>query len=192
MSDTLTPLIQRLRTGDEKAFRQIYDLYAGRLQAFAIRIVKSPVLAEDLIQDIFVNLWELRESLDPEKNFQSFLFTITRNHALNLLKRSSANTLVLNEIFIYAAKSSNTTEDLIEFDETSRILHQALDQLPPQQKRVFELCKLNGLSYEQAAAELNISPGTINAHMVKSIRFIKTYLSRHENVVAAVVICCLL
>jgi len=192
MSDTLTPIIQRLRTGDEKAFRQIYDLYAGRLQAFALRIVKSPTLAEDLIQDIFVNLWELRESLDPQKNFQSFLYTITRNHALNLLKRSSANAVVLNEIFIHAAKTSNTTEDLIEFDETSRILHEAVEQLPPQQRRVFEMCKLNGLSYEQAAAELNISPGTINAHMVKSIRFIKTYLSHHENVMAALVICCLL
>lgn len=192
MEDTQSLIVQRLRLGDEQAFRQIYDLYAGKLHAFALKLVKSPALAEDIVQDVFVIIWELRGSLDPEKNFQSYVFTVTRNQALNVLKRSSTNKLVLHEIFFHAARSSNSTEAWLNFDETTKILSEGLNQLPPQQKRVFELCKLNGLSYEQAAAELRISPGTINAHLVKSIKFLKAYLVQHENIVAALTVYCFL
>lgn len=188
MEKEITTIVQRLKEGDEKAFQEIYTRYIAKLHAFVLRIAKSPALADDLIQDIFVNLWELRESLDVEKNFQSFLFTITRNHVINVLKRSSVDSLLLREIFLHAPQSSNSTEAQVAFAETSELLNKAIDLLPPQQKRVFELCKINGLSYEEAAVKLNISTGTINAHMVKSMKFIKAYFSNHENIVAALLI----
>jgi RNA polymerase sigma-70 factor (family 1) len=188
MTTGLTEIVQRLKEGEEQAFQEIYSRYVGRLPAFALRIIKSPELADDVVQDIFVHLWELRGSLDPEKNFQSFLFTITRNHVINVLKRSSVNAALLREIFLNTPQSSNTTETQLALTETTEILRRAMDLLPPGQKRVFELCKINGLSYEEAASELNLSPGTINAHMVKSIKFIKAYFNNHERVILALAV----
>lgn len=188
MKNNLTILVQQLKEGDQTAFREIYDLYIGRLYAFVVKIVKSRALADDLVQDIFVQLWETRESLDAEKNFQSFLFTITRNRVINVLKRSSVDMALLREIFLHTPQSGNTTETDLAFTETTELLHKAMDLLPPRQKRVFELCKIEGLSYEEAAQKLNLSPGTVNAHMVKSIKFIKAYFSRHENMIAALLV----
>jgi RNA polymerase sigma-70 factor (ECF subfamily) len=192
MEKDLTDIVLRIKTGEEKAFRELYDRYAGRLHAFVLKILKSRVLTDDVVQDVFVQVWEQRDALDPQKNFQSFLFTITRNRVLNILKRSSVDSALLREIFLHAPQSSNTTETHLAFTETTELLRKAMDLLPPGQKRVFELCKINGLSYEEAAQELNISPGTINAHMVKSIKFIRDYFSHHEHAVLLTLVVCLL
>jgi RNA polymerase sigma-70 factor (ECF subfamily) len=188
MAQELTDIVQRIKAGEEKAFRDVYTLYVGRLHTFVLKIVKSPEVADDVVQEVFIHLWEIRASLDPDKNFQSFLFTITRNRVLNILKRSSVDSALLREIFLHAPQSSNTTETQLAFAETTELLRKATDLLPPGQKRVFELCKINGLSYEEAAVELNLSPGTINAHMVKSIRFIRDYFSRHERAILALAV----
>ncbi len=144
-------------------------------------MVKSPTLADDITQDVFIRIWELRESLDVDKKFESFLFTITRNHILNLLKRSSVDAIVLEEIFSKAPQNDNSTEEEVHFTQTSELLHKAIALLPPQQKRIFELCKINGLSYEEAASELNVSPGTINAHIVKSLKFVREYFRSQKG-----------
>ena len=166
----------RLRVGDRHSFRIVYEECVQPVYAFVFKYTKSRALTEDIVQDVFVKVWEMREQLDPERSFQALIFKIAKNKVLNTFERSATVELVRREIMIGAAQFSNTTEETINFLETSGILQEGIEQLPPQQKKIFELCKLEGLSHEQAASRLNISPNTINVQMVNSLRFLKNYL----------------
>ena len=178
-------LLIDLREGDENSFTQLYYLYEGNLYRYVLSIVKSPSLADDVLQEVFIKIWEQRNLLDPEKSFLTFLFTVARNHVLNLLKRASLDENLRSEIFLHAEKESISVESSIDLSETETIIQQAIDKLPSQQKKIFELCKMQGLTYEETAGQLGITPGTVNVQMVKSLKTVKEYLIKHDVLTAS-------
>lgn len=179
MAPSIKELVQHLQKGDKSSFTRLYHIYEGKLYRYVLSIAKSPALADDVVQEVFIKIWEQRRSLDPEKSFQAFVFTVARNHVLNLMKRASRDVSVRSEIFAYAEMESNSTKETLDLRETETLLRQAMDRLPVQQRRTFKLCKLDGLTYKEAAKKLNITTGTVNAHMVKALKTIREYLSLH-------------
>ncbi len=172
--------LARLKNGDRDSFRVVYNLHVDALYSFVLRFVKSPPLADDIVQESFIRIWVNRESIDPSGSFKGYLYKIARNLVLNLLARTRHENNILTEVLISSAKLSNRTEEEVYFNETSQVLKEGISKLPPQQKKVIELCKYQGLTYDQVADELQISSNTINAHMVSALRFLKRYLLLHE------------
>ena len=157
----------------------LYEIYEHRIYAFALSFVKIPHLAEDIVQDVFVKVCQLDIDYSDEKRLQNFLFTITKNHTLNTLRRSVKEQEILSEIKAHATQSNNDVWENITGIEFQWHLSKAIDTLPPRRREIYQLCKDKGFTYHQAAEYLGISYQTVNSQMVKAIKSIREYLSRY-------------
>lgn len=175
-------LIEKLQRGDTGAYKELYHIYAQQLYRFVLRTAKSPQLAEDVMHDVFVKVWENRGKLDPNQSFRAWLFTVARNHLLNLIKRSAHETSIVEEMMKHSHPAQNNTQEKLLYDESSHLLHEAITQLPEKRKQIFELCHLQGLTYQETADKLGITSSTVNSQMVKARKFIRDYLHKENNI----------
>lgn len=174
-------LLVQLREGSAQAFDYFYHQYSLRIYRKLLKMVRVDVIAEELLQDAFVKIWDKRHQIDPDLSFKSYLFIIAQNLVYDLYRKVTREER-LQELI----KSANSelymhVEEGVFLKETSEILNQAINSLPSQQKLVFTLCKLEGKSYEDASATLGISTSTINSHIVKATKSIKGYMFREQN-----------
>jgi RNA polymerase sigma-70 factor (family 1) len=170
-------LIVLLQQDEEGALRPLYESHLKSLHYFILRIAKSKQLAEDVVQDVFLKLWESRAQIDPDQPFKTYLYTIAKRHLLNMLKRAQHETFILEEIRKYSASAEHTTDLQLDYSESNVLLNEAIEKLPPQCKAVFLRCKIQGMSYKEVATELGIAEGTVHAQMVKALKAIKGYIN---------------
>ena len=171
----LLDCIARLRAGDEAAFGDFYGHFHARLYRFSLRFLKVPELAEEITQDVFVKVWEMRWQLDANRNVESFLFTVTKNLTLNLLEKASREERLRQEIGLHLYKESlidGSPDDL----NSEKRLHEVILKLPAQRQTVLRLSKFDGMSYEAIGQQLGISKGTVSDHLVKALRFLRANL----------------
>ncbi|TKC03909.1 RNA polymerase sigma factor [Pedobacter frigoris] len=170
-------LLGLLIEGDANALSDLYYLHVKQLKYFVQRTAKSATLTEDVVHDTFIKVWENRDKIDCEQPFKPYLYTIARRHLLNLLKRARHEVNILEEIKKSVVTEENSTELLIDYTESSSIFIEAISQLPEQRKEVFIRCRIQGLTYKQAAAELGISESTVNNQMVKAFKSIRSFIT---------------
>ena len=186
-SDISNGLVIRLKQGDCVAFELIYRLYYKRLLYFAKSYIINPDDVKDLIQNVFTKLWINRESLIETTNLQAWLYTVTKNEALTLLR----------QIRIKEGKKLDYTSRLLslqysalqklEFSETNipeilEITQRALLSLNPNCKRVFECSRFKEMSNQDIAAELALSVKTVEAYITKALKeLLITFPVRSEN-----------
>lgn len=174
MKEDLKFLLLRIADGDERSFRQIFDLYSAKIFVFALKLTHSKPMSEEVVQEVFIKLWNNRHKLPEVEFFPSYLAVMTRNHTFNILKS------IAREEKITAAFSKNIpqthceTEEIIIHNDYQNILTRIVDELPPQQKTAYSLCHGEGLKYEEAAERMNISTLTVKTHMQTALRTIKT------------------
>jgi RNA polymerase sigma-70 factor (family 1) len=167
--------LELLAQGSETAFRQIYDQYAPAIYRVATRYFQSAELAEDLVQEIFSSLWLKREEFCKVQEFRFYLFTMAKNLAITYLKKMARQALVNQE---FADRQGIEAAGSIS-DRYEELLQQAVAQLPPQQKQIFNMAKVKGMSHEVIARQLNLSPSTVNNHMVAALKFIRQHVPRY-------------
>jgi len=167
-------LLQKLRRGDRKAFKELYDLYHRRLTLKLVYLLKSEELAQDVLQDIFVKIWEIRETIDPSGNFGGLLYKMAANLAKNVFRKSIYDQLMRSE---FAKNDSYSPfEDLDDASNAKTILNIALDRLTPRQREVYCLHKIEGLSYREISKLLSISDSAINHHIQQANKLLKEIL----------------
>lgn len=176
-------VLLRMIEGDESAFTTIYRHYHPALYIYLLRFCKIPGLAEDLVHDVFLKVWEIRDRINPELPFTGYLYRIARNHAFKTLKKI-ANDETLQEQLLQHLQVPGP-EQLVREKEYDRLFHEALSRLGPQRLNVFRLCRQEGKSYDEAAAILGISRNAVKKHMVLSMRFIYDYIYRHGDLLLA-------
>lgn len=166
----------RLRCGEERAFEELYRIYSARIYRSILNMVKDKEVASELLQDVFIKVWEKREVIDADNSFRSYMFTIARNMVYNYLKKSSLEMQMT--AYMAATKSEFYThvEENVLHKEIEDSLNTAIDMLPPQRKKIFILCKIEGKSYEEVSKLLGISMATVNDHIVKATHFLKHQL----------------
>lgn len=170
-------LLGLLIEGDPNALSSLYYLHVKHLKYFVLRTAKSAVLAEDVVHDTFIKVWENRTKIDDKQPFKPYLYTIARRHLLNLLRRAQHEVSIMEEIKKSSVSEENATELLIDYTESSSIFSEAINNLPEQRKEVFIRCRIQGLTYKQAAAELGISESTVNNQMVKALKTIRDFIT---------------
>jgi RNA polymerase sigma-70 factor (family 1) len=141
---------------------------------------KSRPFSEELVQDIFLKIWLNREKLREVQQFDGYLFITARNHIYSALRTKVREVEFRDELKSYFADSS-LADDQLHLKEAHALIHTAMEQLPPQQRSVFELSRFQGLSHEEIAEQLQISPLTVRAHMRKALAFMRTYLQQHSG-----------
>ncbi|NML40709.1 RNA polymerase sigma-70 factor [Chitinophaga sp. G-6-1-13] len=175
-------LLLLLKDNDPLAFAEIYERYCREIFNYAMALVKIPELAKDLVQDVFIKIWEARGKIEVEKSFRSYLFRVCHNRAYDMQKEIAQNRILREQLVNYY-------EPVIEPEALSQegdtpymlLLKQALSSLTPQRRRIYEMCKNDKKSYDEVARELNISPNTVKNHMTNTLSFLRDYLRQHSK-----------
>lgn len=175
-------LLIRLKNGDDLAFRLIYDRYKDSLGHSLLRLMKSEVLAEEVLQDIFLKIWEHRKSIDVTRSFKSYLFRIAENRVYDVFRRTTKEAAILKEIIVANTELYTHVEEVLIQKENTAFLERLLSQLPNQRKRVFTACKLEEKSYQEVADELGISINTVNDHVQKAMQYLRTHVHQDSAI----------
>ena len=168
-------LVLALQRGDEEAFETIYGLYSQRLFGRLLKLVKTEAQAQEILQDVFIKLWQYRHSLDPEKSFRSFLFKIAENKVYDFFRKAARDKVMEANLISLSTTNYINIEEYTRAEENLILLYKAIERLPPQRQQVFRLCKLEGRSYKEVSELLSISLSTISDHIVKATKAIKEY-----------------
>ena len=174
-------LVHDIQLGDRFAFRELYKRFYKKLYFIALRYLKHREMAEDAVQDVFVNLWIKKETLNVTISLNAFMATCLKNHVLNVIrsnKKKIANTFELSEEH---HPVSEYTSDDIQMREYKKIMHTGINNMPDQKKRVFEMKVFLGESNSVVAAKLGISINTVKVHYYHSRRFMKAYLKKEAG-----------
>jgi RNA polymerase sigma-70 factor (ECF subfamily) len=146
-------------------------------------MIKIPTLAEDIVQDVFLKIWEVKKNINPSLNFQAYLYTISRNMIFRAIKRIANDRNLRDQVTDETIKvQDEDITSILQWQHYAEWLKEAIDNLPPQRKRVFRLCREQGKTYQQAAEELGISRLTVKEHMMLAVRSIKQYLYQHGDI----------
>lgn len=188
MLDNETALLERLAAGDKDAFQVIYYHYAPRIYGKLLKLLHSEDLATELLQEVFIVVWQKHALVDPTRSFRSYLFKIADNLAIDLFRKANRSTQLLNRLLEASIDHYTHTEERLEQKENAFLLQQAIDALPPQQKTVFTLCKLEGKSHDEVGQLLGISPSTVNNHIVKATRSLREYLAGHPDIAGMILL----
>jgi len=169
-------LLDRLRKGDTAAFDTIFRTWYGPLVGTAERMLRDRAVAEELVQDVMLELWRRRETLDAEGSAQAYLFQATRNRVLNHLRHLKIEQRSEPEI---RNESSSTphADAAVAQEELSVAVQQAVQSLPDRCREVFELSRVHGLKYAEIARQLGISVKTVEAQMGKALRTLRERLA---------------
>lgn len=179
-------LINRVKSGDQVAFEQLYFQYARKLTHRLLDLLKSEELAQDILQDVFLKVWEVRNQLDPELSFGAFLYTIAGNLCKNSFRKALSHQLYESNQGFEEAYSP--VEQHLERKEAELALESALSKLTPRQKEVFTLHKIEGRSYKEISELLGISPNTINQLIQQANKQLKATLITHSLLLAAILL----
>lgn len=169
-------LLLRVSEGDENAFAQLFKEYYNQLGDFIHRITESETLTQEIVQDVFLKIWLNRSSLAEIDSFKAYLLVVARNHAFNCLKQIARENARKKEWVnsVLQQASINVNEDASI--DTNNLIDEAVELLPPQQKKVYVLSRREGLKQVEIAYLLNISLETVKKHMVLALRFLKNHL----------------
>jgi RNA polymerase sigma-70 factor (ECF subfamily) len=174
-----TALLARIAGGDEHAFREVFDHYQQFVFTFAQKITHSNADAEEIVQDIFLKVWFNRNQLLTIENFGAYLNRLVRNHAFNLLRHEAVISRVKTEMVLNSSDNDLGTQQALDYKETKELLADVVSRLPQQQRSVYTLCHSEGLKYDEAATQLNISPDTVHYHMKLALATIREHFKRH-------------
>jgi len=166
-------LLTALKGGDVAAFEVLYKHYSKLIFRKLDKMIKHIPLAEELTQDVFVKIWDKRLLIDIDKPFNYYIFTIANHAVSDFYRKAARDQRLQDEILSASAQLYNPTEELLFYKESEIVLNRAIEDLPPQQRLVFKLCKIEGKSYEEVADQLNISTSTVSNHIVKATKTIK-------------------
>lgn len=170
-------LLLRLRDGDRNAFTKLYHRYAALLAAKLTRLFRDEDMAQDVLQDTFIKVWERREQLEVDRNFGAFLFTIAANISNNVFRKQLRETTHRMQAEQGKAQNYTHVEEALDLKEQRDRLHNALQKLPPKQREVFILHKLEGKSYKEIGALLQIKESTINNHLQQATKRIQEIIN---------------
>lgn len=168
-------LLVLLRKGDMLAFDTIYERYCKRLYGFVLRYIKQEADAEEIVQEVFIKIWEARSRIDVYSSFESFIFTIAYNTTISLLRKRVNEKKYLEHLgSLQQFDNGNEIIDEIQFNELNEKVQSLLNELSPRQKEIFLLSREEGLTHDEIAKRLNISKNTVKNHMVTALLFLKS------------------
>lgn len=173
-------LVNRLQKGDVEAFDLIYDKYSGKLYAFGLKYLRSTSETEELVQSVFLKLWENHKNLKKELSFKSYLFTIAYNDICKLFRKKYYLQKFMSEMLSENSGSSSETEGGIDLRSTLNRIQHIVDMLPERQKEIFWKSRREGKTTKEIAEELKLSPGTIDNYISAVLKIIRDRL-RNED-----------
>ncbi len=174
-------LLLRLRDGDGAAFTALYNHYHRPLIAHLVRMLKSTELAQEVVQDTFMALWENRDGLHTDSPLKPYLYTIAANHAYGIFRRAAVDEKVRAHLLPAIEGGYDHIESQLLKKDNERILQEILQEMPERQREIYVRCKLDGKTYAEVGQEFNVSTGTVHTHVKRANKFLKERLLNHPE-----------
>jgi len=172
-------LVNALKKGSHQAFEQLYHQYKRPIYLNLHRLVHQHEVAEELTHDVFLRIWQLREEINADKSFPAFIRRIAANLAIDFYRRAALDKKIQEELISAATERFSSLVEEINCAENQVIIKSVMQKLPPRRREIFMLCKLEGKSYSEVAHLFGISQGTVNDHIVKATKFLRSELAKH-------------
>lgn len=166
-------LFSLVSRGNHKAFQEVYDHFEPRLFAFVCSMSKSKTTAEEIVQELFIKLWTTRDRLAAVNNPRAYVFTIAANLTYNYLKKRAREIALAEKMRQKSSVISNATEEVIYFLESQKLVEEVVEQMPAQRRAVYLMSREEGLSKEEIATKMSISPNTVRNHLSDSLRLLR-------------------
>jgi RNA polymerase sigma factor (sigma-70 family) len=175
-----------LKTGNVLAFTQLYKKYSGKMYANMFKMVKDEQAVEEMIQVLFSRIWQQRAAISYETDFSAYLYRAASNLVCDFYRKLESDKRMMAHFKSSITEQYSHIEEGIYYRESQALLEQAMARLSPQQRHVYQLCKLDGCSYKETAAQLNISPYTVKEYLGKAKQLVKTFMTTNLETVATI------
>lgn len=179
-------LLIKLKEGSFQAFEKLYTMYSGKLYNFIMRLSSgNQYMAEEVVQSTFIRIWEVREKVDSDASFISFLCTIAKNLLMNMYQRQTVE-YVYNEYLLKSGVDRDSqTEDAIDLRFLNDYIDSLAEELPAQRKKIFILSKRQNYTNKEIAEMIGISESTVATQLSLAVKFMREQLMKHYDKVIA-------
>lgn len=168
-------LLLKVAEGDERAFRALFEQYHGLLATHIMRITRSQELTEEIVQDVFLKIWMSRETLSEIHDLRAYLYIVSKNHALNSLKKAARERSTFSDADWNLVEKSFVSTESEEPDHYG-LIDEAINRLPPQQQKVYLLSRHERKKYSEIADQLGLSRETIKKYLQLATESISAYV----------------
>jgi len=169
-------IVDGIAEGDEMAFEGLFKSFFAELTIYATRFVEDMENAEEIVQDIFFNLWNNRLKLNINTSIKAYLYTTVRNTCLNLIKHKKVESKYREHFSRQLREDELKPEDWMDGNELQKKINDTIDKLPPERKKVFVMSRFENLKYKEIAEQLDISVKTVENQMGKALKFLREEL----------------
>jgi RNA polymerase sigma-70 factor (family 1) len=166
-------ILGRLKNDDQSAVDELFVYYYPRLYHFSKNILKVENDIDDILQEVFVNIWLNRQNIYNAETFNAYIFTITKNKVLNLIRSNHRDRTFKEDMILHSGAEGYHTSNQVEFNEVVKGLNLGVAGLPEKRQKVFILSRNRGLSNKDISQQLNISEKTVEDHITHAIKHIK-------------------
>ncbi len=182
-------IFQRIAQGDAQAFASFYEAYAVKLALYVSRFLGSDLWAEEIVQDTFLKLWSIRETIAEIEYPAGFVYRMIANRAKDHLKRQEHEIRLQQHMARYLQHANtNTTQEQVDYQMSEKLFRTAIEQLPAQRSLVYKMRHEQGLSYEEIARQLGLSRHTVRNQLNLALQNIRTYLLEHGDIAGLLVL----
>ncbi len=175
-------LFNEIKKGNVLAFESAFNRYADDLVRYGVTLLKSKAEAEDLVQQLFVQLWAKRESMVITTSFKSYLYRWVHNSSLNRLKQEQVKRSYASDFSVTHTETARAASYEAERKETGIIIETAINELPEQCRRIFRMSKMENMKYQQIADELQLSVKTVENQMGKALKYLRERLKQYVSI----------
>jgi len=181
-------LLVKLQDGDQCAFEQIYHLYSKRILINTLKWIKDSDDAQEILQDVFIRIWNNRQNIDPDKSFASYLYSVAKNLVRDFFRKADLDRKMQAALILQSTELYDHIESDVFLKETNALLQRAIDSLPLQRKRIYTLCKMEGKSYNEVAEILGITVSTVDNQLVKATQSVRAYFRASKTYISILII----
>ena len=179
-------LLTELKNGSFHAFERLYNMYSGKLYNFIMRISSgNQYMAEEVVQSAFIRVWEVRERVEPESSFISFLCTIAKNLLMNMYQRQTVEYVYNEYLKNTGVDRDSQTEESIDFRFLNEYIDSLAEELPAQRKKIFILSKRQNYTNKEIAEMMGISESTVATQLSLAVKFMREQLMKHYDKIVA-------
>jgi len=176
-------LLEKLKSGNIACFELLYSKYSGKLYNYVLSLSKGDFyLAEEIVQNVFIKIWEIRQHINTEGSFNSFVYTVGRNMFLNVVKSRLQEHLYHDYVVDHEAVLDNSVEKEIEYKMLEEQINRLIEQLPPARRNIYVLSRVKNLPNKEIAALLDISENTVESQLNKATQFMRKNLLPYYSV----------
>ena len=174
-------LLQSIAQGDPHAFSELVARYWNNIYSQALVYLKSTHAAQDIVQDVFLKVWEKRHTLPDIERFDAFLFIIVRNQIISSFRKKIAHPLS-HSIEEAIPEDNAYPDDVLACKELQGVIATGIELLPSQQKTAFLLSREEGLTYDAVAIQMGLSRETVKKHIGRALNFLRQYVQAHADI----------